>query len=231
MDTTKAPASAAPFQFIPWNDPEIGPAVELPPMPYGVSNSLGKLIVAYVSTVGSGEDEEYQRAFLPIEAYRARGLPDIVAKYLITMHRNSAGLAADCNKLLIIIRDEDELRRDESLLADLYAQMPQDWSSARRAYDAARASELAYDKDVWTPAYEVLNAGGGNIPSGVEAEMERRSDIRDAAENILLDLPARNLADFAFKFLICFGDGRERDAYNAELCAEAKRLIAEGGAV
>lgn len=213
------------FQFTRWDNPDVAEvAYELPPMPYGVSWNLKKAISAYLDAARKGSENEEDETFRPIYHHEAKHLPDTIAKLLIHLHYDHKGL--DGETLLIIAPGgkEGAFTIAESILADLYRQLPKDWDMARRNLAAAVAAERDFDHRFWTPAYLAKEAGGPGIPDYVNDEYERLQEVRCYAEMILLDMPAPSLAEFAVKYLICADCDREYSDHEA-MCAEAKRLL------
>lgn len=218
------------FQFTRWGNPDIADcAYALPEMPFGVSHGLRGAIDAYREALRNIGDTEEQIADLCARVLRfeANGLPDTVAKILIQLHRDNPGLDGDTLLLIAPGGDPKAFAASEAILDDLYRLMPQDWDSARAHYEAALTAEMEYDRRVWTPGYEAKENGGKGNPKSVEDEMERLQDIRCNLENIVLDIPAPDWPAFAFKYLLCFDNDRDLNGYHEDLCAEAKRLLAE----
>lgn len=218
------------FQFTRWNNPDAATcAFKLPDMPFGVSHGLRGAIDAYCEALRNICDTEDQIAELCARVLRfeANGLPDTVAKILIQLHRDNSGLDGDTLLLIAPGGDPKAFAASEAILDDLYRLMPQDWASARAHYEAALTAENEYDRRVWKPAWETEEAGGQKVPKLINEEMERLQDIRCNAENVLLDIPAPDWPAFAFKYLICFDNDRDLNGYHEDLCAEAKRLLAE----
>jgi hypothetical protein len=67
------------------------------------------------------------------------------------------------------------------------------WVEAQAALEAARAAEATYDGAVWWPAFHAAGSGGPAIAGDIDAESERRTDARCAAEDALIATPAPDL--------------------------------------
>lgn len=214
------------FNFSRWDNPEIAKvAFELPAMPYGISYSLNQTINQYFGAVREGMGGSEAEPFSAICAFAANGIPDTIAKLLIQLHHDNAGLDGD---ILLLVPPSDSpnaLAHSESLLADLYRQMPANWEEAIEAYRSALMVENDYDRRVWNAAYTASGNGGPRIPKMVDQHMERLQDRRCNLEHILLDMPAPTLAEFAVKYLICFDSDRDLNGQHEDLCKEAKRLL------
>lgn len=214
------------FQFKPCTNPEIAAvAYELPAIPYGTSFSLRQLIETYADAIRDGEDGSEDGPNLAIAGFNAGSLSDVIAKLLIQLHYAHRGLDGDRLVLALTKHEEAPVLKAQSLLADLYAQLPQDWDSALRAYRAVLLAEHDFDRRVWMPGYEAEKNGGKGNSKAVEEEMERLQDARFSAETLLMDMPAPSPTEFAVKYLICFDSGRDMNGYHDALCAEAKRLL------
>ena len=214
------------FQFRPCANPEIaGVAYELPAMPVGISHSLRIMIGAYADAVRDGTDDSEDEPYSVVAAFTARSLSDAIAKLLIQLHYKHRGLDGEQLVLALTKAEEPAVVEAQALLADLSAQLPQDWGSALRAYRSALLAEHDYDRHVWMPGYEAEQQGGRENSTAVEREMESLQDARCAAEDFLLDMPAPSLSEFAIKYLICFDNDRDLNGHHEALCAEAKRLL------
>ncbi|MEZ5713424.1 MAG: hypothetical protein R3E11_12440 [Sphingobium sp.] len=73
------------------------------------------------------------------------------------------------------------------------------WQSALAVYEIAEEAETSYERDVWTPSYDVAVNGGPNIPDHVDAEIERLASIRCDAEEQLITTSAPNLSAVIWK--------------------------------
>lgn len=214
------------FRFKPWPNPEISDIVyELPSMPHGTSYNLLQLIDTYGQSVRDGSDDSEDAPFAAISIFKALSLSDVIAKAIIRLHYEYRGLDGDQLVLAVSSAQRAALQNAEVLLADLFSQLPQDWSGALRVYRAALLAERDYDRRIWTPGYEAKEAGRPGNTKAVDQEMERLQDIRCNAEGFLLDMPAPSLGEFAIKYLICFDSGRDLNGFHEALCAEAKRLL------
>ena len=216
------------FAFKPCTNPEIAKeAYELPALPPGTCFNLRKKVAAYADAIRDGTNGTEDEPYSAISTFKANSLSDVITKKLMEMHFDNRGLDGD--RLVLAVDDDinasERIKRDEAILADLYGQLPQDWSSALGAYRATVLAESDYDRRVWSPNYAAEKAGGvGNSPDE-EKEMERLQDIRFKAEALLLDIPAPSLSEFAIKYLICFDRDRDCNGYHEMLSAEAKRLL------
>lgn len=216
------------FKFTACANEEISDIVYvLPPMPYGTSYSLRKLISAYDQSIRDGADNSEDAPIAAISAFTALSLSDVIAKALIRLHYEHRGLDGESGKLVLAFtaKHHNAVLAAQELLADLFSQLPQDWSGALRVYRAALLAERDYDRRIWTPSYEAKEAGRPGNTKAVDQEMERLQDIRCNAEGFLLDMPAPSLGEFAIKYLICFDSDRDLNGYHEALCAEAKRLL------
>lgn len=214
------------FQFTRLDRPVIATVVyDLPDMPIGTSRKLLELIETYAEAIRNGPDDAVLEPYEAVSKFAALSISDIIAKALVGVHFDHQGIDGDRLVLALTERDEPSVRKCESILADLYAQLPQDWDSALRCYRATLLAEYDYDRRVWNPGYEAEKNGGEGNSAAVEDEMERLQDIRCDAEDFLLQMPAPSLAEFAIKYLICFDSGRDHNGWHEELCAEAKRLL------
>lgn len=217
------------FQFKPATGVEDAAEVayEVPPIPAGVSYALRQAIDGYTKVVlgdAPGSDDD---AFAAIQRFQPNGIPDVIAKLIYGTHFDARGAYGE--QLLIVSTSDvtSQIAAAECALADLYRLMPDDWTSARANYEAALAAERDFDARVYKPAAAVEDAGGPPVPPEIEGQDERLNTALHSAERILLETPAPDLAAFAFKYLICYADDRGYDGYTAELCADAKRLLAE----
>ena len=214
------------FKFQPCTNPDVGEvAFELPPVPAGTSYDLRQLINTYADAVREGPDAVEEGPYEAIYQFEARSVSDVIAKLLMRLHFDHSGL--DDDRLVLAVKGDDasDVYKAESVLDDLYHQLPQDWESALRVYRTAVLAEHDYDRTIWTPGYEAEKSGGkGNSPA-VEKEMERLQDIRCNVEDVLFSMSLPSLAEFAVKYLICFDSGRDLNGMHEDLCAEAKRLL------
>ena len=94
----------------------------------------------------------------------------------------------------------------------------------RAQYEAAFAAERAHDA-TFAPAPSFAY-----VSYEAEIEAERLISVRYLLENVLMDIPSETLTDFAFKYLVAHGDGRDTDCWNGMLEEEAQRFAAIGGA-
>lgn len=214
------------FQFRPCANPEIAAvAYELPPVPFGTSHGLRMLINAYAEAIRDGTDGSEDQPYAAVSGCKAGSLSDVIAKLQIQLHYDYRGL--DDSRLVLALTEPEQptVLRAQALLAELYAQLPQNWDSALRAYRAAVLAEHDYDRRIWRPGYEAGEKGDKGNPPEVEEEMERLQDIRFNAEAFLMDMPAPSLAEFAVKYLICFDGDRDLNGNHEGICAEAKRLL------
>lgn len=215
------------FAFKRWDNLDVGTEVfELPSMPFGTDCRLMRLISDYTNAVTEDmEGEHYKVVANEIAEFPSSSISDVIAKMLVRLHVEHAGL--DDTTLVFAPIGEDGLRRlmdAQPTLADLYRQLPTDWTAALGAVRSAIFAERDYDRRVWGPANEVEKAGRARMPSAINSEAERLQDIRCYAEDYLMDMPAETLAQFATKYLIAFSWGRERGDHGA-LCNEARRLL------
>jgi hypothetical protein len=214
------------FQFQPCANPDVGrTAFELPPIPPGTSHGLRLLINVYVNAVREGNDTVEDGPYLAIYKFDATSISDTIAKLLIRLHFDHPGLDDDRLVLCVVGEDASDVHKAEDVLSDLYRQLPATWEGARCACTAAVAAERDYEVRFWEPARKASYNGGPRIPAHVDKEMARLQDVRWCAEEVLLDMPAPSLEEFAVKYLICFDSGRDNNGYTTALCAEAKRLL------
>lgn len=199
----------------------------LPALPAGVSRDLTRAIAAYTHAVVNGPDDLVETTFDAIKGFDARGIPDVIAKTVYALHKSRSGLTEDGT---LVIPQSTPAHASQidfagALLDELFRQLPRDWDSARREYLAALLAEQDYDHRIWTPASEAQKAGGAHLPDAIDAELNRLMDMRQSAEARLLDVPARNMAQFATKFLIASGDETQWSGYHDHLCVEAKSIL------
>jgi|GEM_PF-6807014 hypothetical protein len=69
------------------------------------------------------------------------------------------------------------------------------WDAAQVAFEIASRTEDGHHKTAWLPCYEAAEKGGLPMPDAIEAEADRLTEIRCAAEDVLIataapDLPA-----------------------------------------
>ncbi|WP_159981889.1 MULTISPECIES: hypothetical protein [unclassified Novosphingobium] len=201
-------------------------AYALPPLPAGIGYDLTTLIAAYESTVRDGPDGADEEAFRNIKAHPARGLPEVIAKVIYQLHFDHRGLAED--DALVIAEGDDKdravIETAQVLLGELYAQIPDDWETARRALFTAILAESDFDQRVYLPAM-AASPGPKGAASPLVLEQERLLDARCDAETFLLNIPAPSLADWALKFLICFDCDRDMNGFTEALCTEARALL------
>nr|WP_086491249.1 hypothetical protein [Novosphingobium panipatense] len=204
-------------------------AYYLPELPAGVSYQLYQHIKGYTEAIGQGPDEAEDAAFSHIRGYKARCLPDVIAKVVYQLHFNHRGLSAD--GLLVILESTDEdtaaIELAASILDELYGQLPDGWEAARQAYHAAVIVEHEFDRRVYQPAYAA--AGSHDVPAVISDEQERLLEARSVAEQCLLRTPAPSISEWAIKFLICFDCERDMNGYTADLCDEARQLLGIAG--
>lgn len=215
------------FAFKRWDNLDVGTEVfELPSMPFGTSDRLMKLIGEYTNAITEDmETEHYRVVANDIAEFPASSISDVIAKMLIRLHVEHAGL--DDTTLVFAPIGDDGLRRlmdAQPMLSDLYRQLPSNWGTALGAVRAALLAEREYDRRVWRPANDAENAGGARVTDAINSEVERLQDIRCNAEDYLMDMPAETLTQFATKYLIAFSWGRERGDHDV-LCKEARRLL------
>jgi hypothetical protein len=102
-----------------------------------------------------------------------------------------------------------------------------DWKVLVGAYNRVRAAEEAYDREFCSiddtlPLGPDRNAAVKAIPRRHWDESDRLANLRHDCEQQLLRQPSPNAAAFAFKVLICRGEGRNFDAFDELLEQEAK---------
>jgi hypothetical protein len=73
------------------------------------------------------------------------------------------------------------------------------WDAAMVAYEIAQEAEDGYDRATWRPHYYAAERGGPAIPDHVDAEIERRVDVRCASEDVLIATPAPDLSATIWK--------------------------------
>jgi hypothetical protein len=92
------------------------------------------------------------------------------------------------------------------------------FAQLREQYEAALAAECAHDAVAMpAPTFRYVSPKA-------EAESERLADVRYQIEDELMDIPSATLTEFAFKYLVAHGDGRDTDCWNGMLEEEAKRF-------
>lgn len=147
---------------------------------------------------------EHQGSFFPasetgLEAANvAAGLVGDALQHLIVVLATSASPVTECEVRTIRLCRRAVAGRDPRPGATAA-----DWQNARRAYEAARAAELAADDG--------------------DAD-DRLGDARYAAEDVLMAIPSPDASAFAFKYLVAHGGRRETDCWNEMLDTEAKRF-------
>ncbi|QGP80023.1 hypothetical protein [Sphingobium sp. CAP-1] len=214
------------FQFKPLANPEVSNhAYELPAMPCGVSGALAEAIDTYAAAVRNGPDGSENEPYQAVTGFDARSVPDVIAKFLIKLHYDFPGLDNGGLALAATEANYTRLIAAEGLLADLYRQIPTSWGQALDNYRASLLAEADYDRLVWRPAFNAEIGGARQVSSAISGEMERLGDIRAAAEEFLLAMPAPSLEEFAAKYLIAFSHDRDLNGYHEEFCAEARRLM------
>lgn len=67
------------------------------------------------------------------------------------------------------------------------------WDAAQVAFEIARETEDSHHRSAWLPRYESAERGGPPIPDAIEAEAERLTEVRCAAEDVLIATPAPDL--------------------------------------
>lgn len=103
------------------------------------------------------------------------------------------------------------------------------WYAALAAYEASKADEDAFERLHFAVVDQMAagptrSAAVAAIPRSVWDEIERLSDIKADAEDVLMDTPSPHASGFALKYLVAHGDGRETDAWNDMLEGEARRF-------
>lgn len=73
------------------------------------------------------------------------------------------------------------------------------WDAAQVALEIARDFEEAYSQGEWLLHYQAQTSGGPPIPDAVEAEAERRSELRCVAEDVLIAVPSPDLSTAIWK--------------------------------
>ncbi|WP_333840680.1 hypothetical protein [Novosphingobium sp.] len=68
------------------------------------------------------------------------------------------------------------------------------WDAAQLALEIARRDEDGHHQAVWLPCYEAAEKGGTPIPGAIEAEADRLTEARCAAENALIATHAPDLS-------------------------------------
>lgn len=200
-------------------------AYYVPKLPAGVSYELGAAIKRYAELVGSGPDGADDEAFASVKSYPASSISDVIAKIVYQLHFEHRGLSEEGDLIIIENGDDDTaaIELAQTVLGELYAQVPQEWEVARRAYHAALVVENEYDRRVYQPASE--EPGWSDKRSAISDESERLMNIRLSFEDCLLSIPAPTLAEWAIKFLICFDSGRDMNGHTDALCTEARQLL------
>ncbi|MEX6725971.1 hypothetical protein [Parapedomonas caeni] len=104
------------------------------------------------------------------------------------------------------------------------------WDAAQIAFEIASAAEDSYHRAVWLPRYESAKSGGPLMPDAIDAEAERFTDVRLAAEDVLIATPAPDLPaviwkiEFARERWADFEDWPE--TWWAAVMADLRRLAA-----
>lgn len=107
-----------------------------------------------------------------------------------------------------------------------------EWERRLTAFDAARATEQAYDDIHINPHFEGVDpddreawlVAAAAITTEMWQETERLQELREEAEDFLMDWPSPDAKAFAFKYLVGHGNGRETDGWDEMLEAEALRF-------
>lgn len=99
------------------------------------------------------------------------------------------------------------------------------FAAAKQTYLDAKDAQLAYDDACGINSFQASTAAIDAIPAAAWSESERLSEVISDAEDVVMDIPSPTLADFAFKFLIAHGGGRDVDCWDKMLEAEALRFI------
>ena len=68
-----------------------------------------------------------------------------------------------------------------------------EWDAVQVAFEIARETEDSHHRAAWLPRYDLAKSGGPPIPDGIEAEAERLTEVRCAAEDVLIATPAPDL--------------------------------------
>ena len=105
------------------------------------------------------------------------------------------------------------------------------WEALLASYRAARAAEDDYAERVWEPAWEAREPGTNKVEDSIDAELERLGDLRSAAEDLLMECPSPDASAFATKYLVAHAGGRDIDAWDAMLEAEARQFADLASAV
>ena len=215
------------FQFTSRDLDDVGLVYDLPPLPYGVSYQLTKLIDAYADAVRDGTtDDSEEEHYAAIAAFDPRSVSDVIAKCVMQLHYDHKGV--DGETLVLCPLNENRcgvILSMQGVLADLYRQLPDTWDAVLGAVRAALLAEQDYDRRVWRPALEIEKAGGPRVSAEINAEIERLQDVRCDAEDFLIQRPAENFEQFATKYLIAFSWGRDLSGHHDDLCKEARRLL------
>lgn len=67
------------------------------------------------------------------------------------------------------------------------------WDAARRALDSARETEEGYLQSVYLPHHHAAESGDLAVPAVIDAVLDRLTDVRCAAEDELIAVPAPDL--------------------------------------
>ncbi len=103
------------------------------------------------------------------------------------------------------------------------------FATALEHYLIAKAPKDAFEVGIWNPAHDA-----GILTPEIENEMERLDEIFSAAEDRLLKTRSPDAAAFCFKYMIVNREGRDLDAYDDILLAEARQFsahLAKGSAL
>jgi hypothetical protein len=112
------------------------------------------------------------------------------------------------------------------------------WHELRDAWEAAYLAENELQREAYrqagiTPKMEALPQGPkrtawvNRLPAWYWEKGQEIEDTRYAIEDDLMPYPAPDLAAFAFKFLVAFGDDRDANHWTETLEADARRLLAQ----
>lgn len=93
------------------------------------------------------------------------------------------------------------------------------WNAAAAPWIAARRAELAYDRDVFDPAY----AAGSYTPQTID-EADRLTNARADLEDAIFAIPALTAEQLATKVLMAFDNGRDANGWMGTILRDCRRF-------
>ena len=73
------------------------------------------------------------------------------------------------------------------------------WDAVQVAFEIARETEESYERTAWIPPYHAAEGGGPPIPDHITTELDRLTDVRFAAEDVLIATPSPDLSAAIWK--------------------------------